>query len=95
MLHDWPDAEATLFLSRARAALRPGGTLLIFERQRLPLADGPLPYSSIPMLLFARTFRDAGWYEARLAELGFTGVRVERLTLDTTFMIVVASAPDA
>lgn len=93
MLHDWPDAEATLFLTRARAALRPGGTLLIFERQRMPLADGPLPYSSIPMLLFARTFRDDGWYRSRLEDLGFTNVRVQQLTLDTTFMIVAALAP--
>lgn len=93
MLHDWPDAEATLFLSRARTALGPGGTLLIFERQRMPLSDGPLPYSSIPMLLFARTFRDDGWYRSRLDELGFTNVRVQQLTLDTTFMIVEASAP--
>jgi hypothetical protein len=95
MLHDWPDAEATLFLSRARAALRPGGTVLIFERQRMPLADGPLPYSSIPMLLFARTFRDDGWYRSRLDELGFTNARVQQLTLDTTFMIVEASVPTA
>lgn len=94
MLHDWPDAEATLFLSRARTALRPGGTLLIFERQRMPLADGPLPYSSIPMLLFARTFRDEAWYRARLGELGFTGARTQHVTLDTTFMIVEASAPE-
>jgi SAM-dependent methyltransferase len=94
MLHDWPDAEAQLFMSRARAALRPGGTLLIFERQRMPLADGPLPYSSIPMLLFARTFRDDAWYRSRLEELGFTSVRVQQLTLDTTFMIIEASAPN-
>jgi hypothetical protein len=95
MLHDWPDAEATLFLSRARAALRPGGTVLIFERRRMPLADGPLPYSSIPMLLFARTFRDDGWYRSRLDELGFINTRVQHLTLDTTFMIVDASGPAA
>lgn len=95
MLHDWPDAEAALFLARARSALRPGGTVLIFERQRMPLADGPLPYSSIPMLLFARTFRDDAWYRSQLERLGFTGLRVQHVTLDTTFMIVEASAPGA
>lgn len=93
MLHDWPDEEATGFLTRARAALRPRGTLLIFERQRMPLADGPLPYASIPMLLFARSFRDDGWYRSHLDGLGFTNVRVQHVTLDTTFMIVDASAP--
>ena len=93
MLHDWPDAEATALLTRARAALRPGGTLLIFERQRMPLSDGPLPYASIPMLLFARSFRDEAWYRSRLDELGFTGARVQHVTLDTAFMIIEASAP--
>lgn len=93
MLHDWPDAEATVLLTRAREALRPGGTLLIFERQRMPLADGPLPYASIPMLLFARAFRDDAWYRSRLDELGFTNARAQHVTLDTTFMIIEASAP--
>jgi SAM-dependent methyltransferase len=95
MLHDWPDREATHFLARAREALRPGGTLLIFERQRMPLAAGPLPYAALPMLLFARTFRDTGWYLARLDELGFAGVRTQHVALDTTFMIVEATAPAA
>jgi hypothetical protein len=93
VLHDWPDREATLFLTRARAALRPGGTLVIFERTRMPLADAPLSYAATPMLLFARTFRDDSWYRARLDELGFTGVRTQHVTLDTPFMIVEASAP--
>jgi SAM-dependent methyltransferase len=90
MLHDWPDAEASLLLTRARAALRPGGTLLIFERQRMPLSEGPLPYASIPMLLFARSFRDEAWYRSRLDELGFTNVRAQHVTLDTTFMVIEA-----
>jgi hypothetical protein len=59
----------------------------------MPLADGPLPYSSIPMLLFARTFRDDAWYRARLEALGFTNVRAQHVTLDAPFMIVEASAP--
>ena len=93
MLHDWPDQEATLFMTRARDALRPGGTLLIFERTPLPLADGPVPYGSIPILLFARSYREASWYESRLAGLGFAAVRTQHVTLDTPFMIVEASAP--
>ena len=93
MLHDWPDREAALLLTRAREALAPGGTLLIFERARMPLADGPVPYAAIPMLLFARSFRDAAWYRARLDELGFAAARTQHVTLDTPFMIVEASAP--
>jgi len=93
VLHDWPDDEAMLLLTRARGALRPGGTLVIFERTRMPLADGPLPYSATPMLLFARSFRDEAWYRSRFNELGFTNARTQHVTLDTPFMIVEASAP--
>jgi SAM-dependent methyltransferase len=92
MLHDWPDRDATLFLARAHAALRPGGTLVIFERTRMPLAEGPLSYAATPMLLFARSFRDEAWYLARLDELGFTNARTKHVTLDTPFMIVEATA---
>jgi SAM-dependent methyltransferase len=92
VLHDWPDREATLLLTRARDALRPGGTLVIFERTRMPLADGPLPYGATPMLLFARSFRDDAWYRSRLDELGFVNARTQHVTLDTPFMIVEASA---
>ena len=93
MLHDWPDREAALFLTRARDAVRPGGTVVIFERTRMPLADGPLPYAATPMLLFARSFRDASWYRARFDELGFTNARTQQVTLDTPFIVITASAP--
>lgn len=93
MLHDWPDDDAMLLLTRARAALGPGGTLLIFERTRMALAEGPVPYSAIPMLLFARSYRDEEWYRSRLDALGFTAARTHHFTLDTPFMIVEASAP--
>lgn len=92
MLHDWPDRDATLFLSRARKALRPGGTLLIFERSRLQLAAGPVPYAALPIVMFARSYRDAAWYQSRLDELGFTDARVQQFALDTPFMIVEARA---
>jgi len=92
VLHDWPDREATLLLTRARDALRPGGTLVIFERTRMPLAEGPLSYAATPMLLFARSFRDESWYRSRLDELGFTNARAQHVTLDTPFMIVEAAA---
>ena len=95
MLHDWPDAEATRLLTRARDALQSGGTVLIFERERMRLADGPVPYAAIPILLFARSYRDESWYRSRLEEIGFTAVRAQHFTLDTPFMIVEAAAPAA
>jgi SAM-dependent methyltransferase len=93
VLHDWPDQDAALLLDRARGALRPSGSLIIFERTRMALAEGPLPCAAIPMLLFARGFRDASWYQDRLAASGFTAIRVQHVTLDTPFMIVEATAP--
>lgn len=95
VLHDWPDHEARQLMTRARAALRPGGTVLIFERSRLPLASGPVSYAATPILLFARSYRDDTWYRARLAELGFAAARTQHVMLDTPFMIVAASVPPA
>ena len=92
MLHDWPDEETTVLLARARRALRPGGTLLIFERTKMELRSRPLPCSLVPMLLFARSFRDPDWYQSRLEEAGFTRIKTQRFALDTPFMLVAGIA---
>ena len=59
MLHDWPDTEMADFLRRARDALAPGGTVLIFERGQLPVDTNalPLPYGQLPLMLFFRSYR--------------------------------------
>ncbi len=86
MLHDWPDAEARRFVTRASEALKPGGTLLIFERGPVEVAD--LSYASIPFLLFFRSFRPPALYTEQLAALGFRDVQTQWIGLETPFFLV-------
>lgn len=86
MLHDWPDAEAGRFVARASAALKPGGTLLIFERG--PVEAGDRSWALIPFLLFFRSFRPPTLYTDRLAALGFRDIRVQTIDLETPFFLV-------
>jgi len=90
VLHDWPDQEARLFLQKAAEAVQPGGTLLIFERGPLDIAKTGLPYSLIPILLFAHTFRAPDMYQDKLAELGFQEISITWLDLETPFFLVAA-----
>jgi SAM-dependent methyltransferase len=89
-LHDWPDASVCSFLDRAVRALAPGGTILIFERGPLEIGPRPLPYSLLPMLLFARSLRGPGLYQARLDAAGCRDIRIKSTYLDTQFNLVAA-----
>ena len=91
MLHDWPDAEARRLLGRGAEALKPGGTLLIFERGPVPTDD--VPYSLIPFLLFFRSFRGPALYAEQLATLGFVDVDVRRVDLEMPFYLVTGRKP--
>jgi len=88
MLHDWPEREAKHFIARAREALAPGGTLLIFERGPIEIAGTTPPYSMIPFLLFFRSFRSPDLYTDQLHALGFRDVHVQRIELETPFHLV-------
>jgi SAM-dependent methyltransferase len=90
VLHDWPDADAHRLLAKAKEAVRPGGTLAIFERGPLIVPAGGLPYSMLPNLVFFRFFRPAGFYEQALRALGMTDVRVSRIRLEMDFNLVTA-----
>ena len=90
MLHDWPDAEMRGFLARAREALDPGGTLLIFERCSFAGREAPLSYGALPIALFFRSYRERDAYAAPLAQAGFRDVRIESLELDLPFVLVTA-----
>ena len=92
MLHDWPEAEMRLFLARARAALAPGGTVLIFERCRFDPGLAPLPYGALPLALFFRSYRERHAYAAPLAEAGFREVRIETVDLDLPFVLATGRA---
>jgi hypothetical protein len=90
MLHDWPDEEMRGFLARARDALAPAGTLLIFERCGFEGREAPLPYGSLPIALFFRSYRERDAYAAPLALAGFRDVRIETFELDLPFVLVTA-----
>ena len=91
MLHDWPDDLAGELLARAAGALRPGGTVLIFERSPLAPRGMPLPYSLIPFLLFHHSFRPPGFYADRLRALGFSKVEVRQIDLEMPFHLVTGT----
>jgi len=90
MLHDWPEKEAKQFIVKASESLKPGGTLLIFERGPLEVREKTLPYSMIPFLLFFHSFRSPVIYEEHLRDLGFQEIAFEKIYLETPFHLVTA-----
>jgi ubiquinone/menaquinone biosynthesis C-methylase UbiE len=90
MLHDWPEKEAKQFITKASQSLKPGGTLLIFERGPLEAGEASLTYSIIPILLFFHSFRSPVIYEAHLRNLDFQDIKVQKINLETPFYLVTA-----
>jgi ubiquinone/menaquinone biosynthesis C-methylase UbiE len=90
MLHDWPEPEAKRLLNRASQALAPGGAMMIFERGPFVVGPEGIPFSSIPMLLFYRSFRDPSFYEQHLEAIGFSNVRTQWIELEMPFFLVSA-----
>jgi len=88
MLHDWPEKEARKLVAKGAQALRPGGTLLIFERGAIDVAKDRLPFSAIPMLLFFHSFRGPFLYEEQLRTLGFEDIQVQRIDLEMPFFLL-------
>lgn len=93
MLHDWPEAEALGFLEKAAEALEPGGSLMIFERLPIELADSAPDFSLLPILLFFRSYRSPQIYIERLEALGFENIQRREIDLDTRFVLLTASKP--
>jgi hypothetical protein len=90
MLHDWPDEQARRLLAKGSKALKPRGTLLIFERAALESEDVSLPFSAIPLFLFFGAFRASGLYEKQLRDLGFDGIETLRIDLEMPFHLITA-----
>jgi SAM-dependent methyltransferase len=88
MLHDWPEEEAERLMRSAAAALRPGGTLLVFERGPLTMSGTPLAYAQIPFLIFHSSLRSPRFYTQRLQALGFRDILVRAIDLGTPFYLV-------
>jgi SAM-dependent methyltransferase len=93
MLHDWPEKEAREFITKGAQALKPGGTLLIFERGPIEVDKGTLPYSAIPMLLFFHSFRGPSLYVEQLRALGFQNITVQRIDLEMPFFLLTGVKP--
>jgi ubiquinone/menaquinone biosynthesis C-methylase UbiE len=93
MLHDWPERETGRLLERACRSLKPGGTLLVYERGSIDGRGGTPPYSMLPMLLFFRSFRPPAFYARRFKALGLTRIDVQTLRLDMPFFLVTGCVP--
>lgn len=94
MLHDWPEVEVGKLLQRAAEALVPGGTLLIYERGPLEFTESSLSIGQLPILLFSRWYRNEKHYLDQLEGLGFKGIAVRHLQLDSPFFLLTAHKPE-
>ncbi len=95
MLHDWPDEDVKEILSKSSQALEPGGTILIFERTEIQDSNIPISFSTIPILLFFRSYRSPDIYIEYLNSQGFEDVTIQEIELDTPFYIISARKKDA
>jgi O-methyltransferase domain len=95
MLHDWPDELAKTFMARAAEALKPGGTMLIFERAPLDVTAQVPPFSSLPTLLFFRSYRAPAIYVGQLLSQGFTDIQTVEVALEVPFFVVTGKKPGA
>jgi ubiquinone/menaquinone biosynthesis C-methylase UbiE len=93
MLHDWPDKEACGFLAKASRALRPGGTVLVFERGPIQVGAGNRGYSMIPMFLFFRSFRSPELYSDHMKTLGFQDIQIQPVDLEMRFFVLTGTLP--
>lgn len=93
MLHDWPEDAAAQFVATAAEALEPGGTLLIFERGPLELNGQTPAFSTLPTLLFFRSYRSPSVYTRQLQSMGFEDIQVREVELEMPFFLVTARKP--
>jgi len=90
LLHDWPEEATKIFLGKAWQCLKPGGTLLIFERGPFPIEKKTLNYSMLPIFLFARFFRDPSVYKEQLEEAGYVDIHKKSVQMDIPFFLITA-----
>ena len=90
MLHDWPENQARQLIVNAQQALKPGGTILIFERAPIELGETTIPYSMIPLLIFFHSYRSPEIYENKLEDLGFQDIETKRIDLEMPFFLITA-----
>lgn len=90
VIHDWPDEKAALILDNCRAAMKPGGRLLIVETIVPPGNDAvPIKFIDVQMLVVTGGVeRTVEQYSALLAQ---AGLRLER-TIGTARSIAILEA---
>ncbi len=93
VLHDWPDADAERLLERAYSLVRPGGRLVIFEREPISMRGKRIPYVMASDLVFFHFLRPADLYLNKIEELGLTLLEHSRVDLDVGFQFIVARRP--
>lgn len=93
VLHDWPDADAGRLLERAYSLIRPGGRLVIFEREPISMRGKRIPYVMASDLVFFHFLRPADLYLKKIEELGLTLLEHSRVDLDVGFQFIVARRP--
>ena len=95
ILHDWPEPAVRQFIRNSVSSLRPGGKLLIFERDLIDPAANNTAFFLLPMLLFFRSFRNPCLYEQILKEEGFVDIQIDYLQLETPFFLLTAVKGDS
>lgn len=92
IIHDWNDAEALAILRTCRAAIVPGGRLLLFE-VIMPDVDGPHLAKTVDWIMLTCITgreRTEAEYGGLLAEAGF---RLDRVIASPTPMSVLEATP--
>lgn len=92
IIHDWNDVESVAILSACRAAIEPGGRLLLFEVV-MPGGDGPHLAKTLDWIMLTCITgkeRTEAEYGALLAQAGF---RLERVIPSPTPMSVLEAFP--
>ncbi|MFO0999994.1 MAG: methyltransferase [Planctomycetaceae bacterium] len=91
VLHDWPDEYAVQILQSVYKSLPEDGCFLIFERQQWEFQTEAMPYGSLPVALFFRSYRKPEFYVTALQVAGFQGIKVQTIRLDLPFMLISAT----
>ena len=97
VLHNLAPGQCVALLTRAREALRPGGTMAVLEAERPPIGQGGSRIATLSGVLFYMLGRTRTWTADELrgyfVAAGFEDVAVQRPVMLNGNLIVTARAP--